>query len=91
MEVPAETYLSALGSGLRGSALLELGIARSDPGRYVLDLFDVRGRRVARLVEGALTPGRYRIPLGSGLAAGVYFARMEGPGEAITKKVVVLR
>ncbi|MGQ0720530.1 MAG: T9SS type A sorting domain-containing protein [Candidatus Eiseniibacteriota bacterium] len=56
-----------------------------------MDLFDVRGRRVVRLAETALSPGRYRVPLGSSLAAGVYFARVEGAAGTMTRKVVVLR
>ena len=61
-----------------------------------LDVFDIRGARVARLEEGVREPGSHvhvgfpdadvRAPLG----AGVYVLRFSGPGFSDTRRVVVL-
>jgi hypothetical protein len=57
----------------------------------VVEVFDVRGRRTARLLDGALTPGTYRVAWDARVASGIYFARMEGAAKVQTRKVVVLR
>jgi len=61
-------------------------------GAVRLGVFDARGRRVAEVAPpGTLAAGDHALtaPLG-GLAAGVYFARLEGPGGPATRRVVVL-
>lgn len=46
-------------------------------GRVRVDVYDVAGRRVARLHDGPLLPGRHAFPLdASRLAPGVYFAHV---------------
>jgi len=53
-----------------------------------LEIFDVRGRRVRRLVEADDRVGRHtaswdlRDDSGESVASGVYFARLDGPGSA---------
>jgi flagellar hook assembly protein FlgD len=62
-----------------------------------LGIYDVQGRAVRTLVDGSQTPGRYlfrwdgRTGLGERVAAGVYFYRLEAPGVAATRKIVVTR
>jgi hypothetical protein len=48
------------------------------PGHVSLSLYDLSGRLVATLVDGEQPAGRHAVELdGSGLAAGVYFIRLE--------------
>ena len=51
-----------------------------------LDVFDVAGRRVAKLAQRSFEPGRYRLQwdgrddAGRTLRSGVYFLRLSGAG-----------
>jgi len=62
-----------------------------------LGIYDAAGRRVARLHEGALAPGRHefvwdgRDAAGRSLASGVYLARLAGPGSLESRKLLLLR
>ena len=61
-----------------------------------VDVFDVRGRRVARLHDGPLAPGAEllwtgRDDAGRRLASGVYLARLSAPGAARTARLLLLR
>jgi hypothetical protein len=66
-------------------------------GRVELALFDIGGRRVRTLVNGALAAGRHtftwdgRGQAGESLAPGVYVARLEGAGQRWTKRVTFVR
>jgi len=70
---------------LRGAA----GTIRFDLSRHAdvrLEIFDLHGRRVAALAEGAFAPGRYafqwngRDAAGDALGSGLYFVRLSGAG-----------
>ena len=55
-----------------------------------LEVFDVRGRRVADLVEGSQAPGRHLVHWSTaGDAAGVYFVRMRAAGRTFTRRAIV--
>ena len=56
-----------------------------------LTVLDVRGRRVATLVDGPLSAGRHEARLDGSLAAGVYIIRLEAGGTVITRQAVVVR
>ena len=59
-----------------------------------LDLFDIRGRRVATPFAGMLPAGPAEVRLDFGarsLARGVYFARVAADGTAVSSTRVVLR
>jgi Tol biopolymer transport system component len=62
-----------------------------------LAVYDVRGRKVARLVDAVQPAGRHGVTWdgrddhGGRLASGVYFARIEAAGEVQTRKLVMLR
>ena len=60
-------------------------------GRVTVDLVDVRGRVVARLLDAARDAGEHAVPVdGSALAPGVYHARVTaGPASAVTRLVRV--
>lgn len=75
---------------------LRFDLAR--PGRASVALYDVRGRRVATLVDGALPAGRHVAPwngretTGRPAANGVYFAELRtDDGTVSTLRFVVLR
>ena len=63
-------------------------------GRVRLAVFDVTGRRVAMLVDGARAAGSHEVEWEVGnrsSGAGVYFVRMEMGGIVATRRIVVLR
>jgi len=64
-------------------------------GRVRLEIYDIAGRHVRTLVDGALAPGSHVSEWdgrgdGGGLHAGVYFARLEAPGGTLRRKLVRL-
>ena len=63
------------------------------PSRVVINLYDVRGRMVEALADGAAEPGRYSLTLGErgDLPSGVYFLKMQAEGFSQTQKVVVVK
>jgi hypothetical protein len=64
--------------------------------RVELTLYDVSGRRVRRLVDGVLEPGRQTVAWdrrtddGRRVSAGVYFARLQAEDDVAQRRVVVL-
>ncbi len=57
-----------------------------------LAVFDVLGRRVARLHEGPLGAGEHRLTLdAAGLPAGVYLVRAEVGAQALSARITVMR
>jgi hypothetical protein len=79
---------------VRGSTRVRLTIATG--GRVRADVLDVRGRRVARLLDGVLPAGEHMIPWGgrdaSGrrASAGIYWIRVEAAGEQAARSLVLL-
>jgi minor extracellular serine protease Vpr len=66
-------------------------------GRVRLRVFDLIGREVASLVDAEAAPGSYTINWrgtdnkGVPLSSGVYFYTLEGSGQQITKKMILLK
>jgi hypothetical protein len=64
--------------------------------RVSLDVYDVRGRLVARLVDGRQSPGRKQVTWdgtdrrGQHVSSGVYFYRLRAPGFQRTRKMVLV-
>jgi hypothetical protein len=62
-----------------------------------LTVYDVSGRRVARLADRDFGPGRHEVEWsgvderGRTLPSGIYFVRMESPGSVQTTRLVLLR
>jgi hypothetical protein len=55
-----------------------------------LQVFDVRGRRIADLLEGPQMPGRLRVEWPTrGRPAGVYFVRLRADGRTLTRRMIV--
>jgi hypothetical protein len=62
--------------------------------RVALSIYDVSGRRVARLVDGELPAGNHVATWKSrevGAAAGVYFVRFTADRQDITRRIVILQ
>jgi hypothetical protein len=73
----------------RGEATVRFRLP--DSGHVGIDVFDVHGRRVARLADRLYPAGEHAAPLaGEGLGAGVYLVRIAGPGGAATLRCVRL-
>jgi hypothetical protein len=64
----------------------------SQTSNVVLKVYDILGNEVALLVNEAQTAGHYVVEFdAAGLASGVYIYRLETPGFANTKKMILLR
>jgi hypothetical protein len=72
-------------------------VAVSAPMRVDLSVYDVRGRLVRKIKAGQIGPGTHEFEwdLRTGAevpaAAGLYFLRLDTPGRAITRKLVIRR
>jgi hypothetical protein len=63
-----------------------------EPGEVAVALYDVLGRRVALLHEGALEAGEHALRLdGRSLPAGVYVVRAAAGGVVVTRTATLLR
>ncbi len=57
-----------------------------------LVVYDVRGREMARLVDGALPAGQYRVTWqAAGVPSGVYLYRLTAGAFIETRRMVLLR
>jgi hypothetical protein len=57
-----------------------------------LVVYDVVGREVAMLVNGEQSPGKHEIIWeATGLSSGVYFYRLEGSGQSVSRKLTILK
>ena len=83
-----------------GSTLIQYSLARE--AEVTLDVFDLRGERVARMVSGRQAAGRHEVRFGSGVQAGVaawpgrvpagvYFYRLRAGELVATRKMLVVR
>lgn len=73
-----------------GRASLDLTLDRAM--NVVVRLFDVTGREVATLAEGSYTAGRTPLTVDArSLAPGVYVLRVEADGQAVSRRLTVVR
>ena len=62
-----------------------------------LEVFDIRGRRVATLLDQSLDRGEHEVTwngadfTGRRAAAGVYFYRLTGQDGVLTRKMLIVR
>lgn len=95
-EIPATTLLMAnFPNPFSNSTTIEFELPRSED--VQLDVFDVMGRRVTRLIDESSPGGRYRIVWdgrgtdGSRLPSGTYFYRLRTATIDLTKPLVIVR
>jgi hypothetical protein len=92
---PAVGLTAAWPNPFRHDLDLELALGRRGPAR--IRIFDVQGRSVATVLDGALPAGRHTVRWdgrdGSGrsVSAGVYFARLDAEGRSWSRKVLRIR
>jgi len=92
-------YTNALGQNtpnpFRDATSIAFSVARPSPVRMVV--YDVTGRRVVTLVDAPYSPGQYRMEWGghddwgSGVAAGIYFYRLQVGSWSHTRKMLRLK
>ena len=88
--LPAAYTLAAYPNPFNPSTRLEFDLPRA--GHATLAVYDVTGRQVAVLVDETLTAGHHaRTFDGSGLASGLYFARLQSGALQHTQKLVLLK
>lgn len=68
-----------------------LAIRYSGPGPLSLDVYDVRGARVAHLVDRASGAGSVSWRPASGVGPGVYFLRLSGPQVNVVRRITHLQ
>src|SRR5262245_13695159 len=68
-----------------------LSIRFAGAGPMSVEVYDVRGARVERVVDGAAAAGSVAWRPAGSVAPGLYFVRLTGPGFAATKRVTLLR
>jgi hypothetical protein len=74
-----------------------VGVAGRGGRHVVLDIFDVRGRRVRRLVDAALDPGRHEIAWdgrdgrGDPVPSGVYIYSLRAGDRSAARKMILLK
>jgi len=77
----------------RSYAIVSFSLAA--PGHVTVRVYDVAGRRVATLLNGAVTAGSHRIEWdiadARDVASGSYVYRIESQGESVSGKIVVVR
>ncbi len=81
---------------VRASTRVRFDLAGQGTRPVRVDVYDVNGRHVRTLVNGALPPGEFEVSwdgrarAGKRVAAGVYFVRLDASGTELSRKVVVL-
>jgi hypothetical protein len=83
--LPTAFSLESYPNPFNSSARLKFSVP--DPGRYRLELYDLNGRRMRELWEGAVVIDREVAFTADGLASGVYFARAS---ESESKRAVAI-
>jgi len=78
--------LSVAPNPVRGAGWLTLTLPAAAPAR--LAVFDLLGREVALVHDGALPAGAHRLAWPAGLAPGLYVVRAEAAGRVATRRVV---
>jgi hypothetical protein len=77
------------------STEVELVLRREE--RLAVEIYDVRGRRVATLASRVMAEGRHTLSWngrdagGRRVASGIYFVRVSGAGHAQSRKLILLR
>ena len=75
-----------------GSGAMTVHYSIPARGKVVLRLFDVSGRLVSTPVNATMDAGPHSAQIRTaGLAAGVYFYRLESAGKSLSKRLVVLQ
>ncbi|MCR4439639.1 MAG: hypothetical protein QHJ34_09720 [bacterium] len=94
-EGPAELALAAYPNPVHATTVLSFRLARRS--RVVLEVYDVAGRCMARIVDEELPPGLHHRPwygrdgAGRQVPSGLYFARLAADGAGGVTKLLLVR
>ena len=87
---PSSFILSAYPNPFNPSTTIAYDLPKA--GHISLRVFDLLGREVAVLKDGFVEAGTYHLMFdGSGLASGIYFARLDAGKFSQTKKLMLLK
>lgn len=84
----SETLSLRTPNPIRGTATLHYRIDR--PAFVHVAIYDMLGRKVATVTEGARAEGAYETPFPPSVAAGAYVVRLDADGAHVTRRVIVL-
>jgi len=93
--LPLHTFMRIGPNPIMNTASFAFSVTRS--GMVELSIYDVAGRRVRSLVKGETPAGTYRMEWdarddgGQALSAGIYFARLRTPEQALGKTIVIAK
>jgi len=93
--IPSEYYISAGPNPFNPKVVVRFGLPRS--GQAKMDVFDVRGRRVASLLDESLEAGHHEVSWqgkdvkGRGVASGVYFMKLTCGDVEQTQRVLLVK
>jgi hypothetical protein len=93
--LPLHTFMRIGPNPITNTA--EFAYSVTQPGMVELAIYDVAGRRVRSLVKGETPAGTYRLGWdarddgGQAVSAGIYFARLRTPAQAIGKTIVIAK
>lgn len=88
--VPDNLFISTYPNPFNRATTISFDLTH--PGMVKLNVFDVTGRQVATLINDNMTAGQHQVLFdGSGLASGIYFARLEAGGEMMTRKLALVK
>jgi hypothetical protein len=91
-EVPVAFALAAPSPNPSADASNRIAFSVPRDAQVRLTIHDVRGRIVAKLVDGTLPAGNYSRMWDAGsAAAGIYFVRFEAPGFHADRRLVVIK
>ena len=94
---PKATLAPNYPNPFRSSTLLSFRIEGIKASPVVLDVLDIRGRLVRRVVEATLPPNTYHFhwdgkdDRGAAVALGVYFAHLRTKDATVTRKLTLIR
>ena len=94
-EIPESFYLSSGPNPFNPRIVIRFGLPRA--GHASLVVYDIRGRRVARLLDEHLEAGHHTVAWpgrdgdGRQVASGVYFVRFQGAGETRVERVTLVK
>ena len=93
--LPLHTFMRIGPNPIMNAASFAYSVTQA--GMVELSIYDVAGRRVRSLVKGETPAGTYRMEWdarddgGQALSAGIYFARLRTPAQAIGKTIVIAK
>ncbi|MFZ1947581.1 MAG: C25 family cysteine peptidase [bacterium] len=96
-EAPRELVLSCSPSPAASSVRLRLGVPSSASGRATVEVYDVRGRLVKRVLDAVTEAGYHDLEwTGSDqhnrpASSGIYFVRVSVARETVSSKIVLVR